>query len=142
VTRALPALLAAAVLALAPAAQAAQTFEDALGAVRGQAGLGPVRADPALTAAAQAHAEDMARSGYFSHTGQDGSDVRVRAERTGCRGGWMAENLAWGFDDVSAVLAGWMASPGHRTNMLGPNYRVYGLGESGGIWVLMVSDRC
>ena len=30
-----------------------------------------------------------------------------------------AENVAYGFDDVDSVMAGWMRSPGHRRNILG-----------------------
>jgi uncharacterized protein YkwD len=38
-----------------------------------------------------------------------------------------AENLAFGFDPA-AVVAGWMASPGHRANILNPTYTETGAG--------------
>ena len=38
-----------------------------------------------------------------------------------------AENLAFGFDPA-AVVGGWMASPGHRANILNPTYTETGVG--------------
>lgn len=35
-----------------------------------------------------------------------------------------------------------MASPGHRANMLGRDYALFGLGQAGGMWVIMFADRC
>jgi len=111
--------------------------------MRASNGLGGLREDRILRAAAQAYAEDMARNGFHSHTGRDGSTVVDRARRAGCRGrGYFAENIAWGQDSVGDTFAGWSASAGHRANMLGPNYGVYGLGQAGGMWVLMFADAC
>lgn len=43
---------------------------------------------------------------------------------SGCGGGTTAgENIARGYSSVSGVTAGWMASAGHRANILNPNYR-------------------
>ena len=140
--------------ALSPAPAAAQSaqssssvtvesFGEALSAFRAQAGLGAVREDALLHRAAQAYAEDMARHGYFSHTGRDGGNVATRARAAGCRSrGYFAENIAWGQDTANDSFQGWAASPGHRANMLGPRYKVYGLGQAGGYWVLVFSDRC
>ena len=41
------------------------------------------------------------------------------------------ENLAWGtgpFATARRVVSGWMASPGHRANLLRPGWRRIGLG--------------
>ena len=118
-------------------------FGSALNQFRAHSGLGGLRESRVLSAAAQAFAEDMARGGYFSHTGRDGSDVVVRARAAGCRGrGYFAENIAWGQRSAQAAFDGWAASSGHRANMLGRNYGVYGLGQSQGYWVLMFADGC
>ena len=49
----------------------------------------------------------------------------------------VGENVAYGYPDGSAVTAAWMASPGHRTNLLNPAYRLIGVGatqDSSGRW--------
>lgn len=122
---------------------AGMSFGDALNQVRAQNGLGALRQDAHLTRAAQAFAEDMARHGYFSHQGRDGSTVSIRVRAAGCRGrGYFAENIAWGQRTAQSTFDGWMASSGHRQNMLGANYGAYGLGQSEGYWVLVFADGC
>jgi uncharacterized protein YkwD len=118
-------------------------FGSALNQFRANYGLGGLQEDSVLSTAAQAYAEDMARGGYFSHTGRDGSNVAVRARAAGCHGrGYFAENIAWGQRTVQDAFNGWAASSGHRANMLGRNYGAYGLGQSQGYWVLMFADGC
>jgi uncharacterized protein YkwD len=118
-------------------------FGAALNQFRANYGLGGLREDRVLSSAAQAYAEDMARGGYFSHTGRDGSNVVVRARAAGCRGqGYFAENIAWGQNSAQDAFNGWAASSGHRANMLGRNYGAFGLGQSQGFWVLMFADGC
>ncbi len=148
-----PLLFAASVLA-SPVIVAADTatsssgtsgmsFGDALNNLRGQHGLSGLREDRALSRAAQAYAQDMAAHGYFSHTGRDGSTVLTRARAAGCNGrGYFAENIAWGQDSANDAFQGWAASSGHRANMLGRNYGAFGLGQSGGYWVLVFADGC
>lgn len=57
----------------------------------------------------------------MSHTGSDGSTLAVRVDRVGY--GWrsVAENVAAGYPDAAGVMAGWMASDGHRGNILSAN---------------------
>jgi uncharacterized protein YkwD len=57
----------------------------------------------------------------MSHTGSDGSTVAVRADRVRYPWRSLAENVAYGYPDVTAVMAGWMASDGHRRNILSAN---------------------
>lgn len=118
------------------------SFEAALNAVRAQAGLGGLRSDRRLARAAAAHAADMAAHAYVSHTGRNGSNAQARAQASGCRGGYIAENIAWGQDTAGDVFVGWMNSPPHHRNMMGRPYGVYGLAEADGTWVLMFADRC
>jgi uncharacterized protein YkwD len=75
-------------------------------------GCSAVREDASLHAAARAHSMDMARYGYHSHTGRDGSDPGERMLRAGydVDGGW-AENIARGYPTPAAVMAGWMGKP-------------------------------
>lgn len=118
-------------------------FGAALNEYRAQNGRGPLHQDAALTRAAQAHAEDMASHGYFSHYGRNGSDVTTRARAAGCRGGGgFAENIAWGQPTANHVFQGWANSSGHRANMLGSGYGAYGLGQANGYWVLVFAGSC
>lgn len=122
---------------------AAGSFGAALNQFRANHGLRSLSEDRHLSRAAQAYAEEMARSGRFSHTGRNGSTVVHRARAAGCRGqGYFAENIAWGQRSAQNAFDGWAASSGHRANMLGRNYGVYGLGQSQGFWVLMFADGC
>jgi uncharacterized protein YkwD len=120
----------------------ATAFGKALNEFRASQGRGPVVADAELTAAAEAHARDMASNGYFSHESLDGSRSGDRAKRAGCSWRAAAENIAWGQTSESQVLQGWADSAGHRRNMLGASYTRYGLGRAGTNWVLMFADRC
>lgn len=86
----------------------------------------PLRLSPALRSLASAHADDMARHSYFSHTGRDGSRVSGRATRA--RYPWQAigENIAAGQQTPEAVVEGWVRSPGHCANIMSPDYAEMG----------------
>ena len=105
-------------------------------AERAAQNLGPLNLDAALCRAAQSFAEYMAKNGTFSHTA-DGRNPSARAQAAGYRGGGVGENIAAGYRDVTAVVKGWMNSPGHRANILGKRYGVVGFGKSGKYWVAM-----
>ena len=128
-----------------PASVATSGFGGALNDLRGSQGLPGLGPDARLTRAAQAHADHMTQAGYFSHQspgGPNGSNMAARIRSAGCSAGSMAENIAQGQRSEAEVLADWAASPGHRTNMLGPRYRSFGLGRSKDIWVLKFADGC
>lgn len=139
--RLLPALLA--LLLAAPAADAQQA-RQLLNGLRAEAGLGPVTPSPRLEEAAMTHALDMARNGFFSHDGSDGSSVGQRAKRAGY--GWctIAENIAKGQQSLTQVLGDWATSAPHRRNMLNPRITDYGLVRAqGDVWVLVLGgDGC
>jgi len=106
-----------------------------LNAERVRHGLRTLRADRRLSEAADLHARDMARRRYFSHVSLDGSTFVDRIRRTGYLNGarsWtLGENLAWGVGRRSsprAILAAWMASDGHRANILSRSFRDIGIG--------------
>jgi uncharacterized protein YkwD len=91
-----------------------------------------------LVKAAQAHTESMAFGDYFQHVGPRGETPLSRMRRTGyiysSRLGFeVGENIAWGslwLGTPRAVVASWMASPGHRANILDARYRDTGIGVS------------
>lgn len=114
-----------------------------LNAERARAGLGPLTLAPALSVVAQAHACDLAARGDIGHSGSDGSTLTERLARGGIAAAMVAENTASGQSSAEAVLAGWLASPGHRANILRPNAARVGLGQADGaqaVWVMAVTS--
>ncbi|MEL6319305.1 MAG: CAP domain-containing protein [Cyanobacteria bacterium J06626_14] len=91
-------------------------------------GLKPLVIDQDLDEAADIHSKNMADQDFFSHTGKDGSRPWDRAERAGYESRTVGENIAAGYRTPEAVVQGWIDSPGHRANMLNPNYNEIGLG--------------
>jgi len=100
---------------------------DRVNAERSARGLAPVSYDDQLVLAAQRHSDDQARRGQMTHTGGDGSTLAVRVDRVGYSWSRLGENVAYGFPDAASVMAGWMASDGHRRNILSANTE-FGLG--------------
>ena len=86
----------------------------------------PLKPSPVLERAAQAHALDMASSSHLDHSGSDGSSPAQRASSAGYRWQAVAENIAAGASTPDAVVAGWLASPGHCANLMDA-----GFGETG-----------
>ncbi len=98
-------------------------------------GLIPYALSEPLTAAAQAHANDMSQSGKKSHTGSDGSDVFTRVARAGYGkytwGYRVGENWA-SYHDIATAMQMWMNSAPHRENILHTLYREVGVGIAPG----------
>jgi len=87
----------------------------------------PLRWNDLLALASQRHADDMARSNYFSHAGRDGSNPGVRAERAGYRYRAVGENIAAGTQMTPEVaVAGWIKSPGHCANLMNATFTEMG----------------
>jgi hypothetical protein len=95
--------------------------------------------DRALATAAQRHAEDMRRRGYFAHESPGGGELRdrlrrVRYVRRGCS--WrVGEVLAWGTgrrSTAAATVRAWLDSPSHRRIVLSGRYAELGLGLQAG----------
>ncbi|MEZ0165421.1 CAP domain-containing protein [Kineococcus sp. LSe6-4] len=100
-------------------------------AARAAAGCGPLVLDPALAAAAQQHTVEMAATGTMSHTGADGSSPRTRLAAVGSFPVRTAENVAVGYD-ADGVVAAWLASPGHRANVLDCRLAAVGVAQAPG----------
>ncbi|WP_069625731.1 CAP domain-containing protein [Streptomyces niveus] len=101
-------------------------------AERTAAGLRPLAGDPGLTVAAQAHSDDMVALGFYSHTSPDGRQPWDRAAAAGCAHRGIGENIACGQRSAAEVVRGWMNSPGHRANILKPDFTHIGIGLRGG----------
>jgi uncharacterized protein YkwD len=73
----------------------------------------------------------MAASGRFAHEDTAPPVSRSayrRALDCGYDGGFWGENIAVSYLSPKAVVAGWLASPGHRANIENPAYTVTGVG--------------
>jgi uncharacterized protein YkwD len=128
-------LAVTAVLAVRPAhAQSPDQVIDLMNQQRAAYGLAPLAPAGELTQAADRHASDEAANDFSSHTGSDGSDPIQRMTDAGYEGVSYAENIgyAWG-SDPSYVWADqdmmdwWMNSPGHRANILNPDFTEVGV---------------
>ena len=102
---------------------------------RGERQLTP---DSRLQQAAQGHTESMAFEDYFEHIGPRGETPLSRMRASGYIyssqiGYEVGENIGWGTLSEAtprAVVATWMASPGHRANILDAHFRNTGVGIS------------
>ncbi|HEU5162914.1 MAG TPA: CAP domain-containing protein [Thermoanaerobaculia bacterium] len=105
--------------------------EDAIvaemNAHRAAYGLAPLSLERRLSAAADDRADDMFEEGYFAHIGPDGRSPFLAVTANGYRYRTVGENLAVGYRSARAIVDGWMRSPGHRANILSPDYRDVGI---------------
>lgn len=101
-------------------------------AERARHGLRPLAADARLARAAQEHSADMVARGFFAHESPDGRQVWDRATAAGYAYRKVAENIAAGQRTAAEVVAGWMASPGHRRNILDGELTQIGVGRADG----------
>jgi uncharacterized protein YkwD len=117
-----------------------QALLDLVNQARCENGLTPLVANDQLNNAGLAHDVDMALNNFFSHTGSDGSLPWDRVSAQGYSWQTVGENIAAGYTSVQEVFDGWMNSPGHKANILNPNFKEMGLahisgaGEWGHYW--------
>lgn len=133
-------LTSAAVAAPAEPAATDPELQDpvvaSVNAYRVQNGLRPLQVSAQLTTAARQHALSMGQVGYFSHSSANGSSVtrritsfyRVRGSTSWAVG----EVQAWRTNSLSAeqALAMWLASPGHKAQLLASRWREIGVGAA------------
>lgn len=77
--------------------------------------------------AAAVHSADMANQNYFSHTSLDGRTFDQRITAAGYSWSTIGENIAAGQTSVASVMAGWMASAGHCSNIMNGNFTEVGV---------------
>lgn len=94
---------------------------------RVQAGLVPLSYNGSLASSAYAKAQDMLAKGYWAHTSPDGLSPWTFVSSAGYNYVVVGENLAKDFSSDAGVMAAWMASPGHRANVLKPEFRDVGI---------------
>jgi uncharacterized protein YkwD len=129
-------LAVAACVAVVPSASAgasksARAYQTALvsaiNGARAANGLAPLRVDPRLTTAAKDQSAYLAAAGRLDHSGPGGTSVFARLAQQGYQGRMVGENLAAGMGPAATVAA-WLASPGHRMNLLATQFHLLGVG--------------
>jgi serralysin len=110
-----------------------------INADRAAYGLAPMRLNGKLNSSAETHSRWMLKDDVFSHGGSGGSDPGDRMRDAGYlfTGSWTwGENIAWQSergaagisDDVINLHNSLMNSPGHRANILNPDFVEIGIG--------------
>lgn len=99
---------------------------------RAEAGLPPLSLSDQLDQAAAGKARDMFTKNYWAHLSPDGLTPWVFIKGAGYEYLYAGENLARGFTTAQDVINAWMASQGHRENMLSRNYKDVGFAVVGG----------
>ena len=108
---------------------------------RAAVGLGPLAPDPDLLPVARAHSADMFARGYFSHQTPEGKSPFDRIREADVHFRTAGENLALA-PTVEIAHRGLMNSPGHRENILRPQFGRVGIGIlAGGRHGLMVTQK-
>jgi uncharacterized protein YkwD len=105
--------------------------------------LGTLRRDPGLQRAARAHAVDMLQRDYTGHIGPAGRSATERVgildrRFIGLTGENLAENVGIARDAIAEqvgpmalkLVSGFLDSPEHRNNLLGPDYTHHGIGAA------------
>lgn len=86
----------------------------------------PLVDNPSLDKAASAKCADMVAKNYWSHVAPDGTQpwAFIKAQNVSYKAA--GENLEYGTGDSAGVITRWLASPGHRANMLNADYNYVG----------------
>ena len=96
--------------------------------------LGGLAPNSLLEQAALLKAQDMAAKGYFAHTSPDGAKPWAWLDKVGYSYLTAGENLAINFSDSADIENAWMASPGHRANILNNNFTEIGIAAAEGTY--------
>lgn len=107
----------------ADADQYAARVIDLVNEERLQRSLHPLTTNATLTRLSSDYACEMIEGNYFEHTDPvTGSTVGSRALQANYYFKKVGENLAGGFTSPEETMTQWMDSPGHRANILDPDF--------------------
>jgi uncharacterized protein YkwD len=121
--------------------QAEQDMFKMVNNERTRAGLDPLVFDDTLRDVARTHSQDMFARGYFSHYTPEGLSPFDRMNNADISYTYAGENLALA-PSTQLAMEGLMNSPGHRANILNPNFKRIGIGVvDGGIYGQMYSQE-
>jgi uncharacterized YkwD family protein len=100
---------------------------ELINAERAKVGVKPLKLDPQLVKIARIKSQEMIEKNYFNHTSPTYGDPFSMMKKFGIEYGYAGENLA-GNPSVENAHESLMASPGHKKNILSPNYTHVGIG--------------
>jgi uncharacterized protein YkwD len=132
---------------LRPAGAAESRIFDLINAERRHQGLAALTYNPRLDQMAKIQAQNMARFQKMAHVLPEAQlpTLVSRAQYVGYPFGRIAENVALGYPNAETVVQGWMASKGHRTNILNPDVGETGIAiarsSAGGLYYCQVFGR-
>lgn len=98
-------------------------------------GLPAFRMEAKLNQSATLKAGNMFSENYWAHVSPSGIQPWYWFAQAGYNYSYAGENLAKDFDTTPGVISGWMNSPGHRANILNPNYTDVGFAVQNGTLV-------
>ena len=111
---------------------------------RANNGASALVVDPALTRAAQAQADAMAREGEVSH---GRTPLGTRLKQHGVDPGAAVENVSAGYYTLAEAFSGWRESRPHNANMLKKDMRRMGIATAFApgtkykvYWALVLTD--
>ena len=111
-----------------------QAMLDALNAARAARGVGALRGDERLAAAARRHAADLAAHPGLLHTGSDGSTIGQRVAESGYAALAYGEVVGWGWQGaIPPMVDWWLNSPAHVGYVLDAEMRDVGVGYATGL---------
>lgn len=97
--------------------------------------LSSLKENSKLDSSAKVKLDDMLRKQYFEHVSPDGVSVSDLTEKASYEYIVIGENLALGnFKNSKVLVDAWMASPGHRANILNTKYTEIGVAVGHGIY--------
>ena len=97
--------------------------------------LSPLKENSKLNFSAEKKLQDMFAKQYFEHNSPSGVGVGDLGQQVGYEYIMIGENLALGnFKDDQALVNAWMASPGHRANILNAKYTEIGVAVGRGTY--------
>jgi uncharacterized protein YkwD/uncharacterized membrane protein required for colicin V production len=112
---------------LTPDPAAEQQMLDLVNQERVRTGLRPLEMDESLRSVARAHSQEMFQRGYFAHDSPTAGSPYDRMRAAGVTFFVAGENLAYA-PTVQTAHDGLMHSPGHRANILRPEFAHVGIG--------------
>ncbi len=90
--------------------------------------LKPLSSNQVLDSIASQRVDDLFTNQYFEHASPDGKGASELAKKDGYDYLLIGENLALGdFGGDQGIVAAWMASPGHRANILNGKFTELGV---------------
>lgn len=116
--------------------QLERAIHDATNRARRNHDLDAIAYDPHLAAIARSHSCHMVDAGFSGHETPSGTTLTDRYDRAGYDWRQCGENVAKYYpddlDDATAIareiVASWLDSPGHRENVLEPDWHTEGIG--------------